>query len=164
MKADISKKPRFHPNEVDELIKESVNIERLQFSIDAKSENIINRQKTKYQDWINQLCIDYIIYEEFGKNQCKKFRVSPDAVMQLAFQLALYTLEDRVVPTYESCSTAAYKHGRTETIRPCTLETKKICFAMTRKQTEFSKSDLKRMIFDCSKAHNVLTKEAVMGK
>ncbi|XP_050446529.1 carnitine O-palmitoyltransferase 2, mitochondrial isoform X3 [Cataglyphis hispanica] len=164
VKADISKKPRFHPNEVNELIKESVNIERLQFSIDAKSENIINRQKTKYQDWINRLCIDYIIYEEFGKNQCKKFRVSPDAVMQLAFQLALYTLEDRVVPTYESCSTAAYKHGRTETIRPCTLETKKICFAMTRKQTEFSKSDLKRMILDCSKAHNVLTKEAVMGQ
>ncbi|KAL6440997.1 hypothetical protein ACFW04_003402 [Cataglyphis niger] len=164
VKADISKKPRFHPNEVDELIKESVNIERLQFSIDAKSENNINRQKTKYQDWINRLCIDFIIYEKFGKNQCKKFRVSPDAVMQLAFQLALYTLEDRVVPTYESCSTAAYKHGRTETIRPCTLETKKICFAMTRKQTEFSKSDLKRMIFDCSKAHNVLTKEAVMGQ
>lgn len=164
MKTDISKKPRFHPNEVDELAQESVNIERLQFSIDAKSENIINQQKAKYQDWINRLCIDYVIYEEFGKNQCKKFRVSPDAVMQLAFQLALYTLEDRVVPTYESCSTAAYKHGRTETIRPCTLETKEICIAMTRKQTKFSKSDLKRMIVDCSKAHNVLTKEAVMGK
>ncbi|KAM0732428.1 Carnitine O-palmitoyltransferase 2, mitochondrial [Formica fusca] len=35
---------------------------------------------------------------------------------------------------------------------------------MTRKQTKFSKSDLKRMILDCSKAHNVLTKEAVMGQ
>ena len=24
--------------------------------------------------------------------------------------------------TYESCSTSAFKHGRTETIRSCTLE------------------------------------------
>nr|XP_012229216.1 PREDICTED: LOW QUALITY PROTEIN: carnitine O-palmitoyltransferase 2, mitochondrial [Linepithema humile] len=164
VKSDISEKPRFHPNEVDELSKESTNIERLQFSIDAKSESIINQQKAKYQGWINRLCVDHIIYEEFGKEQCKKLRVSPDAVMQLAFQLALYTLEGRLVPTYESCSTAAYKHGRTETIRPCTLETKAICAAITQKQIELSKSELKRMILECSNAHNVLTKEAVMGQ
>lgn len=163
MKADISKKPRLHPNEIDELSKEDVNVERLQFSIDAKSESVINQQKKAYQDWVNQLGVDFIIYEEFGKDQCKKFGVSPDAVMQLAFQLALYTLEGKSVPTYESCSTAAYKHGRTETIRSCTLQTKAICHAMTRKQIEVSKSELKKMIFDCSKAHNVLTKEAVMG-
>lgn len=104
-----------------------------------------------------------MLSEEFGKNQCKKLGVSPDAVMQLAFQLALYVLEGKSVPTYESCSTAAYKHGRTETIRSCTLETKAICIALTQKQSEISKSELKKMILDCSKAHNVLTREAVMG-
>lgn len=83
--------------------------------------------------------------------------------MQLAFQLALYTLEGKLVPTYESCSTAAFKHGRTETIRSCTLATKAICAAMTQNNSEISKSELKKMILDCSKAHNVLTKEAVMG-
>lgn len=164
MKTDISKKPRFHPNEINELAKENVNIEKLHFSIDAKSESIINQQKAKYQEWINRLCLDHVVYENFGKNQCKKFKVSPDAMMQLAFQLALYTLENRVVSTYESCSTAAYKHGRTEAIRPCTLKTKEVCIAMSQTQNKFSKSDLKRMILDCSKAHNVLTKEAVMGK
>lgn len=163
MKRDISNKPKFHPSEVNELSKESANIERLQFSIDAKSENIINQQRTKYQEWINRLCVDHIIYEEFGKSQCKKLGVSPDAVMQLAFQLALYIQEGRLVSTYESCSTAAYKHGRTETIRPCTLETKAICAAMTQRRTELSKSELKRMILECSNAHNALTKDAVMG-
>ncbi|KAL0131085.1 hypothetical protein PUN28_002580 [Cardiocondyla obscurior] len=164
VKADISKKPKFHPNEVDELSKESVNVERLEFLIDPKSESIIDKQKANYQEWINRLCVDFMIYDKFGKNQCKNLGVSPDAVMQLAFQLALYTLEGKSVPTYESCSTAAYKHGRTETIRPCTLETKAICIAMTKKQNELSKSELKKMILDCSKAHNVLTKEAVMGE
>ncbi|KAH0947481.1 hypothetical protein HN011_000231 [Eciton burchellii] len=164
VKNDISKKPRFHPNEVNELTKESVNIDRLQFSIDAKSKNIIDEQKMKYQEWINRLCIDHVIFEEFGKNECKTLGVSPDAVMQLAFQLAFYILEGKLVSTYESCSTAAYKYGRTETIRPCTLETKAICVAMTQKQNELSKSQLKKMILDCSKAHNVLTKDAVMGQ
>ncbi|KYN06143.1 Carnitine O-palmitoyltransferase 2, mitochondrial, partial [Cyphomyrmex costatus] len=162
VKADISKKPRFYPNEVDGLSKE--NVERLQFSLDAKSKGIIDKQKAEYQAWVNRLCVDFMLNEEFGKDQCKKLGVSPDAVMQLAFQLALYTLEGKSVPTYESCSTAAYKHGRTETIRPCTLETKAICVAMTQKQIELSKSELKKMILECSKTHNVLTKEAVMGQ
>ena len=35
--------------------------------------------------------------------------------------------------TYESCSTSAFKHGRTETVRSCTSETKHACelFAKT---------------------------------
>lgn len=164
VKADISKKPRFHPNDVDDLSDVSANVERLDFSIDAKSESIIDQQKADYQAWVNRLCVDFLINEEFGKDQCKKLGVSPDAVMQLAFQLAFYTLEGKLVPTYESCSTAAYKHGRTETIRPCTLQTKAICVAMSQKQVELSKSELKKMILDCSKAHNLLTKEAVMGE
>lgn len=117
----------------------------------------------KYREWINRVYVDHIIYEEFGKDQCKKLGVSPDAVMQLAFQLAFYTLEGKFVPTYESCSTAAFKHGRTETLRSCTLETKGFCVAITQNKTELSKAQLKKIILDCSKTHNLLTKEAVMG-
>lgn len=38
--------------------------------------------------------------------------------------MAYDLLADKQVATYESCSTAAFKHGRTETMRPCTIETK----------------------------------------
>lgn len=164
VKADVSRKPRFHPHEVDELSKESVNVEKLQFLIDAKSKNIIDQQKATYVEWTNRLCIDHLLYEELGKDRCKKLGISPDAVMQLAFQLAMYILEGRLVSTYESCSTAAFKHGRTETIRPCTLQTKAICIAMTQDKMKPSKSEIKKMIIDCSKTHNMLTKEAVMGQ
>lgn len=33
-------------------------------------------------------------------------------------------MSGKYVGTYESCSTAAFKHGRTETMRPCTMQTK----------------------------------------
>ena len=42
---------------------------------------------------------------------------------QFAFQLGYYRLFGKVVATYESANTAAFKHGRTETIRPATMET-----------------------------------------
>lgn len=63
------------------------------------------------------------LVQGIGRTFCKEHKVSPDAMMQLAFQLAYYNLERRTTPTYESCSTAAFKHGRTETVRPCTIET-----------------------------------------
>ena len=42
----------------------------------------------------------------FGKKQCKKAKIGPDAVMQLGFQLANLYRSGSFVPTYESCSTA----------------------------------------------------------
>jgi carnitine O-palmitoyltransferase 2 len=38
--------------------------------------------------------------------------------------MAFHKQVGRIVSTYESSSTAAFKHGRTETIRPCTVATK----------------------------------------
>ena len=65
--------------------------------------------------------------------------------------------------TYESCSTAAFKHGRTETIRPCTSQTTAFSRAITSSSCKYNHSELRAMIADCSKVHGQLTKEAAMG-
>lgn len=39
-------------------------------------------------------------------------------------QAAFHLLHGKYVGTYESCSTSAFKHGRTEAMRPCTLQMK----------------------------------------
>jgi carnitine O-palmitoyltransferase 2 len=65
--------------------------------------------------------------------------------------------------TYESCSTAAFKHGRTETIRPCTSQTTAFSRAITSSSGKHSLPELRAMITDCSKVHGQLTKEAAMG-
>ena len=69
----------------------------------------------------------------------------------------------QTVATYESCSTSAFKYGRTETIRPATLHTKKFAEVFTRNQYK-SNSDLIDLLRECTKAHNQLTKEAAMGQ
>lgn len=45
--------------------------------------------------------------------------------MQMALQLAFYKLHQTVTPTYETASTRAYLHGRTETTRTLSVESKR---------------------------------------
>lgn len=52
----------------------------------------------------------------------KKFGVSPDAYIQMALQLAYYRDANRFCLTYEATMTRLYREGRTETVRPLTIE------------------------------------------
>lgn len=97
-----------------------------------------------------------------GKKVCKTNKVSPDSIMQLGFQLAHYKQFGKFVSTYESCSTSAFRHGRTETMRPCTVHTRAFCERA--ESNDASKSELREIIAKCSTLHGELTKNAAMGQ
>jgi hypothetical protein len=78
--------------------------------------------------------------------------------------MAYYRQYGKFVATYESCSTAAFKHGRTETVRPATMATSKLCKMIIDKNSEASPEELREALAECSKVHSQLTKEAAMGK
>ncbi|KAK9365743.1 acyltransferase ChoActase/COT/CPT [Lipomyces kononenkoae] len=61
--------------------------------------------------------LDVNAFKTFGKNTIKKFRTSPDAFVQMSFQLAYYRLYGRIPVTYESATTRQYQLGRTEVCR-----------------------------------------------
>lgn len=160
----MEKKSRLHPDEATNLSSDSSPITRLDFAVDSKLKQTVEEAIDRYKKWTDRLCVDYLLYDGFGKKECKEIGVSPDAVMQVAFQLALYKLEARSVATYESCSTSAFKHGRTETIRSCTKETKALCSAIVDQgNSGVSVNHLKTLMLACSEAHGNLTKEAAMG-
>lgn len=48
-------------------------------------------------------------------------RLSPDAYIQMALQLAWYKATGTYTATYETASTRLFLHGRTETIRTLSL-------------------------------------------
>ena len=83
---------------------------------------------------------------------------------QLAFQMAFLRQYGQTVATYESCSTAAFKHGRTETIRPASVFTKRCSEAFVREPAKHSAGELQQMMAKCSTYHNQLTREAAMGE
>ncbi|XP_056646339.1 carnitine O-palmitoyltransferase 2, mitochondrial [Diorhabda sublineata] len=139
------------------------NVIRLDVHLNDKIKSSIQEAKNEYKSTCKSLDIDYLIFNRIGKNVCKKQAVSPDAIMQLGFQVGYYRMTGKFVPTYESCSTAAFKHGRTETVRPCTNATKAFVLAVTSKNKP-PVSELKYLISECSKGHNQLTREAAMGQ
>ena len=52
-----------------------------------------------------------------GKRAIVRHGVSPDAFVQMAFQLAFFTLTGETASTYESVDTKRFLHGRTEAMR-----------------------------------------------
>ena len=69
-------------------------------------------------------------YEGYGKELMKRFKVSPDAWVQLVKQLAFHKMFGRPGVTYESCQTRKYQRGRTEVIRSASNESKAWAEAM----------------------------------
>ncbi|KAJ2555550.1 Carnitine O-acetyltransferase mitochondrial [Coemansia sp. RSA 1933] len=71
-----------------------------------------------------------LTFDSYGKDNIKKMKVSPDAFVQMAMQLAYYRKFRCVPPTYESASTKAFSRGRTETSRSVSHHSVEWCKAM----------------------------------
>ena len=77
--------------------------------------------------------------------------------------MACYRQNGKFVPTYESCSTSAFKHGRTETIRPASNATV-ACAESFQKSHRAGVEEMAERIRRAAEWHSKLTKEAAMGK
>uniref|UniRef100_A0A182MZ77 Choline/carnitine acyltransferase domain-containing protein n=1 Tax=Anopheles dirus TaxID=7168 RepID=A0A182MZ77_9DIPT len=158
--------PFVHPGLQGANDQSSSAIAPIEFTLDDRVKSAIRTAENNHNAVIDSLDMNYMKYEGINKGVCKKQRISPDSVMQLGFQLAYYKQHGSFVATYESCSTAAFRHGRTETMRPCTLATRAFCEAVERRAGPNGKSaaELRAMMDQCSTVHGQLTKEAAMGQ
>jgi len=86
-------------------------------------------------------------------------------VITVLCQMAYYKLTGgKTAATYESCSTAAFKHGRTETVRSATTATAKACRLFHQlNPSRPTDAELMTAIHECTTVHSQLTKEAAMG-
>ncbi|EFO22172.2 choline/Carnitine O-acyltransferase [Loa loa] len=98
-------------------------------------------------------------YFEMNRQVIKQSKLSPDSVIQLAIQLAFYKLFKEFVPSYESCSTAAFLKGRTECVRSATCATANAVLAI-----ESNKDNIGEHVKKCSSVHSQLVKEAATGQ
>ncbi|MBW8486603.1 choline/carnitine O-acyltransferase [Actinomadura parmotrematis] len=63
-----------------------------------------------------------VSFEDFGTARAKALKISPDAFVQMAYQLAHQRSKGLIGATYESIATRQYRHGRTEAMRVVTPE------------------------------------------
>lgn len=100
------------------------------------------------QKLLNDLDLRIYVHNHYGKGFMKTCRISPDAFIQMALQLAYYRDANRFSLTYEASMTRLFREGRTETVRPCTIESAAWVKAMEDEKSTVSL--LKRRIIDTS--------------
>ncbi|XP_046905849.1 carnitine O-palmitoyltransferase 2, mitochondrial [Hypomesus transpacificus] len=161
---DSTEKPLVHPGSSAAVVDSAFAVRRLQFNLDGELETGIAKAKENFDSAVSKLTIDAMEFKKGGKEQLKKKKLSPDAIAQLAFQMGFLRQYGQTVASYESCSTAAFRHGRTETIRPATVHTLRCAQAFVRQPGKHSVEELLGLLSECSKYHGQLTKEAAMAQ
>nr|XP_005911450.1 PREDICTED: carnitine O-palmitoyltransferase 2, mitochondrial isoform X2 [Bos mutus] len=161
---DSTQAPAITPQSQPASTDSSVAVQKLNFKLSDALKTGISAAKEKFDATVKSLTIDYIRFQRGGREFLKKQKLSPDSMAQLAFQMAFLRQYGQTVATYESCSTAAFKHGRTETIRPASIFTKTCSEAFVREPSKHSAGELQQMMAKCSTYHNQLTREAAMGQ
>uniref|UniRef100_A0A8C8VLW3 Choline/carnitine acyltransferase domain-containing protein n=1 Tax=Pelusios castaneus TaxID=367368 RepID=A0A8C8VLW3_9SAUR len=142
----------------------SVTCQKLEFKLNDSIKSAINASHMKFDETRQKLSVKMFEFRKFGKEFLVKQKLSPDAVFQLACQMTAYRQFGRVISSYEACSTAAFKHGRTETIRPASVLTKQCSRAFIEERSKHSVAELRNMIDECSKYHRQLQLQAALGK
>ena len=102
-------------------------------------------------------------FGEHGTEWIKKVaKQSPDAYIQQVLQLAWWRDQGCVTATYETASTRAFKHGRTDVIRSLSPESAEFVKAM--ENPEMNDKQRYELLTKACTAHNTLTKESSNGR
>ncbi|XP_025421615.1 carnitine O-palmitoyltransferase 1, liver isoform isoform X2 [Sipha flava] len=94
---------------------------RLQWNLEPVLEAIEKSYEVSLE-LLNDVDLRILVFNTYGKGFMKTARVSPDAFIQMALQLAYYRDAGKFSLTYEASMTRLFREGRTETVRPCTLQ------------------------------------------
>ncbi|XP_073665717.1 peroxisomal carnitine O-octanoyltransferase isoform X6 [Tursiops truncatus] len=136
--------------------------EELVFTVDEKVLNDINQAKAQYFKQASDLQLLVYAFTSFGKKLTKKKKLHPDTFVQLALQLAYYRLHGRPGCCYETAMTRYFYHGRTETVRSCTVEAVRWCQSMQDPST--SLFEQQHRMLEAFAKHNKMMKDCSTGK
>eukprot|EP00795_Rhopilema_esculentum_P003730 gene3730-15005_t len=109
------------------------------------------------------LQIVVVNHSAFGKGFIKTCKMSPDAFIQIAMQLAYYKDSNgKFALTYESCMTRLFLHGRTETIRALSGEMKD--FILSLENPEMDREEKGKLIQKAARVHQKCYRDGMSGK
>lgn len=138
---------------------------RADFTLSPTLSAGIAAAEKRYKDEVARLTMEALKVDGFGKRFFKSKRITPDGCVQQAIQLAYrraYPEAERAVATYESASTAGFRKGRTETIRPATIESSALVETFLRANS--SPAERARALRRAAERHRVVSVEASTGK
>lgn len=97
-------------------------VEAIEFVLDDGLRADVRAAAASFAAYEAATATSILSFEDFGSTRAKQLRISPDAFVQMAYQLAHKRAKGLVGATYESIATRQYRHGRTEAMRVVTPE------------------------------------------
>ncbi|KAK1155524.1 carnitine O-acetyltransferase-like [Acipenser oxyrinchus oxyrinchus] len=136
--------------------------QKLRFNITPEIKKDIEKAKQNLNIMVQELDVKVMVFSHFGKEFPKSQKMSPDAFIQIALQLAYYRIYGLCCSTYESASLRMFRLGRTDTIRSCSQESLLFVQAMDNaaKQNQEKVDLLQKAI----RAHRAYTDMAIQGQ
>ena len=102
----------------------------LKFQLNKKACKSTRKALDHAKGLINDLQLEVFGHVDYGKGLIKKNMMSPDAFIQMAYQLTYYKVHGQMALTYEACMTRMFRNGRTETVRVLSAESVNFVKAM----------------------------------
>uniref|UniRef100_A0A8C5E0T4 Carnitine O-acetyltransferase-like n=1 Tax=Gouania willdenowi TaxID=441366 RepID=A0A8C5E0T4_GOUWI len=103
---------------------------KLRFNITAEVKRDIEKAKQNMNIMVHDLDVKVLMFSHYGKSVPKQYKLSPDAFVQMALQLAYFRMYKLCCSTYESASLRMFKYGRTDGIRATTEDSLQFVQAM----------------------------------
>lgn len=136
---------------------------RLLWKCNPKLQGLLKASGDRLQRLVNNLDMDVFKFSVYGKEFIKKQKMSPDAYIQVALQLAFYKCNKRLVSTYESASIRRFQEGRVDNIRSATAEALAFVKSMTDEKTTLTDVEKMKRLREAISAQTNYTIAAITG-
>nr|XP_006630421.1 PREDICTED: choline O-acetyltransferase [Lepisosteus oculatus] len=136
---------------------------RLRWKCSPEVQGLLASSADKLQRLVRNLDLNAYTFKVYGKEYIKKQKMSPDAYIQVALQLAFYRCHGKQVSTYESASIRRFREGRVDNIRSATAEALVFVKAMTDGKTSVPDSDKMQRLWDAISTQTNYTILAITG-
>lgn len=140
----------------------SLNPVRLQWELPAECIKVAEGSLRVAEALASDVDLHIEVHNAYGKRLVKKAKVSPDAYIQMALQLAYYRDSKKFCLTYESSMTRLFREGRTETVRSCTTDT--CAFARAMDDDSKSKEEKIALMRTAAETHQQMYRDAMTGR
>ncbi|AHM56072.1 putative acetyltransferase [Peptoclostridium acidaminophilum DSM 3953] len=138
-----------------------VKFEKLEWEIGEELKMKLTNLNAENRNVRKQYHLELCIFEDFGQDEIKKLKISPDAFFHIALQVAQYNIFGKMRSTYEPVAVRFFKEGRTECARASSTE--KLDFIKTYFSGTESNEVLYGLMQKASDAHAVRIKECQNG-
>jgi carnitine O-acetyltransferase len=124
----------------------------IEFTLDDALRATARAAAGSFAEYWEATATETLSFSDFGASRAKELGMSPDAFVQMAYQLAHRRAKGFSGATYESIATRQYRHGRTEAMRVVTPEA--VAFVSTMENPAASRAD-RRAAFQAAAAKHV---------